>query len=62
MAKLPNGAGQFAEVVSAQRQWAKIAMAFDDWRHPDSNELDSFSGNLLAVYVVSGDKEFLVKH
>lgn len=59
--RLPNGARQFSQVVSAQRQWASVTDAFADGREPDDTEWNNLRTYLRAVYAVSGDMDFLAR-
>lgn len=59
--RLPNGARQFSQVVSAQRQWASVIEAFANGRVPDDAEWGNLRKYLRAVYAVSGDMDYLAR-
>lgn len=59
--QLPNGARQFSQIISAQRQWTSLKDAFADDHVPNEAEWQNIRTYLRGVYSVSGDMEFLTK-
>lgn len=59
--QLPDGARQFSQVISAQKQWDTIKDSFKDGHEPDDGEWKNLRTYLRMVYAVSGDMDFLTK-
>lgn len=59
--QLPDGAKQFSQVISAQRQWRQVPDAFANGHEPDDKEWENLRTYLRAVYAVQADMVFLTK-
>lgn len=59
--QLPDGARQFSQVITAQKQWDSVKDAFKDGHEPDDGEWRNLRTYLRMVYAVSGDMDFLTK-
>lgn len=58
---LPDGAKQFSQVISAQRQWKSVPDAFSNGRVPEDADWENLRTYLRAVYSVSGDMDFIAR-
>lgn len=59
--QLPNGARQFSQIISAQRQWSSLKEAFANGHEPDEAEWQNIRTYLRGVYAVSADMDYLTQ-